>query len=77
MSGLLAAPVFFILRGPASVELAFVLHLRNGLLLTAVAVLLIGQAGTFIFSLTMLPLGYSLYGCPPAADFPNSRLQPI
>ena len=58
MNMVLAVPAFYVLRvfgtrGGTTL-------LRNGLLLAALIALLLNQMGVFLFSLTMLPLGYSL-----------------
>ncbi|MFP7755853.1 DUF2232 domain-containing protein [Thermodesulfobacteriota bacterium B35] len=58
MNMVLAVPVFYVLRvfgirGGTT-------FLRNGLLLAALGALPLNQTGVFLFSLTMLPLGYSL-----------------
>ncbi len=54
----LAVPVFYVLRSFGTREGTTLL--RNGLLLAAAGALLLHQMSVFLFSLTMLPLGYSL-----------------
>lgn len=68
---LLAVPVFLLLRTAADERTAIV-RLRNGLLLAAVGVMLVGEPALLVFSLTMLPVGWSLHrsataGLSPAA----------
>lgn len=57
---LLAVPVFLLLRTGQDERTALV-QLRNGLLLAAGGVLLAGEPALFVFSLAMLPLGWSLH----------------
>lgn len=58
MNMVLAVPVFYVLRIFGIREGTTLL--RNGLLLAALGSLPLNQTGVFLFSLTMLPLGYSL-----------------
>lgn len=68
---LLAAPVFVLLQMSED-EKRTAMRMRNGLLAAAAAALLLGQPVLFLFSATMLPLGWSLHrsarrGASPAA----------
>ncbi|MCI5224408.1 MAG: DUF2232 domain-containing protein [Candidatus Electrothrix sp. AR4] len=58
--GLLAVPIFFVFQFVVD-ERKATRQVRNGLLLTVAGALLLNQLSFFVFSLTMLPLGYSLY----------------
>ncbi len=58
MNMVLAVPAFYVLRLFGIREGTTLL--RNGLLLAALGALLLNQMGAFLFSLTMLPLAYSL-----------------
>lgn len=58
--GLLAVPVFFHLQTSEDEKKAKE-HIRNGLLLAILGSLLLNQLVLMLFSLTMLPLGWSLY----------------
>ncbi|HEB50500.1 MAG TPA: DUF2232 domain-containing protein [Desulfobulbus sp.] len=58
MNMVLAVPAFYVLRVFGTREGTSLL--RNGLLLAALGALLLNQVGVFLFSLTMLPLAYSL-----------------
>jgi uncharacterized protein YybS (DUF2232 family) len=60
MNILLAVPVFFLLQAEENYEKG-VRQLRNGILLAAAGAFLIGQIPVLVFSLTMVPLGYSLF----------------
>ncbi len=60
LNGLLAVPVFFLLLRVDNVQQANI-QIRHGLLLAAVGALLINHLMLIVFSLTMLPLGYSFY----------------
>ncbi|MCW5201103.1 DUF2232 domain-containing protein, partial [Desulfobulbus sp. F4] len=57
---LLAVPIFLLLQTAADERTAIV-QLRNGLLIAAGGAVLAGEPALFIFSLTMLPVGWSLH----------------
>lgn len=59
MNGLLAIPVFFLLT-VNGLKLGAI-QLRNSLIIACVGALLINRLEIFLFSLTLIPLGYSLY----------------
>jgi uncharacterized protein YybS (DUF2232 family) len=59
-SGLLAVPVFLFLQTSADKRQA-ILQIRNGVVFAGVGALLLNQLPLLVFSLAMLPLGYSLY----------------
>ncbi|XOF35118.1 MAG: DUF2232 domain-containing protein [Candidatus Electrothrix sp. YB6] len=60
LNGLLAVPVFLLFR-TAGDEQKAARQIRNGLLAAAGGALLLQRFPFFVFSLTMLPLGYSLH----------------
>lgn len=60
LNGLLAVPVFLLLQ-TADDKKTVGMQIRNGLLLAGLGSLLLGRFSMFLFTLTMLPLGYSLY----------------
>ena len=60
INGVLAVPVFLLLQKSDSYQQA-VLDLRNGLLIAAAGALLLKQLLFIVFSMAMIPLGYSLY----------------
>lgn len=60
LNGLLAVPVFFLLLREDNVQRANI-QIRHGLFLAAIGALLINHLMLIVFSLTMLPLGYSFY----------------
>ena len=60
LNGLLAVPIFLLLQTAAD-ERRTGLQIRNGLLLAGLGSLLLGRFSMFLFTLTMLPLGYSLH----------------
>ncbi|RWX50072.1 putative membrane protein (DUF2232) [Candidatus Electrothrix marina] len=60
LNGLLAVPIFLLLQTAAD-ERTGGLQIRNGLLMAGLASLLTGHLPMFLFTLTMLPLGYSLH----------------
>ena len=60
LNGLLAVPIFLLLQTAADERTAGQ-QIRNGLLMTGLASLLMGRLPMFLFTLTMLPLGYSLH----------------
>ncbi len=59
VSCLLAVPIFLLMRTSVD-ERKIGLQIRNGLIPVAAGALLLNQFSLFVFSLTMLPLGYSL-----------------
>lgn len=60
LNGLLAVPVFLLLQ-TAVHERRAGWQIRNGLLIAGLGSLLMGLFSMFLFTLTMLPLGYSLH----------------
>ncbi|WLE96973.1 MAG: DUF2232 domain-containing protein [Candidatus Electrothrix communis] len=60
LNGLLAVPIFLLLQIAADERTAGQ-QIRNGLLMAGLASLLMGRFPMFLFTLTMLPLGYSLH----------------
>lgn len=60
LHGLLAVPIFLLLQTAADDQKAG-LEIRNGLLIAGLGSLLLGRLPMFLFTLTMLPLGYSLH----------------
>ena len=60
LNGLLAVPIFLLLQTAADERTAGQ-QIRNGLLMAGLGSLLMGRFSMFLFTLTMLPLGYSLY----------------
>jgi uncharacterized protein YybS (DUF2232 family) len=60
LNGLLAVPIFLLLQTAANERTAG-RQIRNGLLMAGLASLLLGRFSMFLFTLTMLPLGYSLH----------------
>lgn len=60
LNGLLAVPIFLLLQTAAD-ERTGVWQIRNGLLTAGLGSLLLGRFSLFLFTLTMLPLGYSLH----------------
>jgi len=60
LNGLLAVPIFLLLQTAADERTAGQ-QIRNGLLMAGLASLLTGRLPMFLFTLTMLPLGYSLH----------------
>ncbi len=60
LNGLLAVPVFFLLLREDNVQRVNI-QIRHGLFLAAIGALLINHLMLIVFSLTMLPLGYSFY----------------
>ena len=60
LNGLLAVPVFFLLRTTENVRQATV-QIRNGLLLGAGVAIILQQLVLLVFASASLPLGYSLY----------------
>lgn len=57
---LLAVPVFLVLQ-TAQDEQTAVAQLRNALFVAAIGTLLIGEPASFVFSLTILPVGWSMH----------------
>ena len=60
LNGLLAVPIFLLLQTAADERKAGQ-QIRNGLLMAGLGSLLLGRLPMFLFTLTMLPLGYSLH----------------
>lgn len=60
LNGLLAVPIFLLLQTAVD-ERTGVRQIRNGLLMAGLGSLLLGRFPMFLFTLTMLPLGYSLH----------------
>ncbi len=60
LNSLLAVPIFLLFQTAADDKEAG-LEIRNGLLLAGLGSLLLGRLPMFFFTLTMLPLGYSLH----------------
>jgi hypothetical protein len=60
LNGLLAVPIFLLLQ-TADDERTGVRQISNGLLTAGIGSLLLGRFSMFLFTLTMLPLGYSLH----------------
>ncbi|XCN75231.1 MAG: DUF2232 domain-containing protein [Candidatus Electrothrix aestuarii] len=60
LNGLLAVPIFLLLQTAAHERRAGE-QMRNGLLMAGLASLVLGRIAMFLFTLTMLPLGYSLH----------------
>lgn len=60
LNGLLAVPIFLLLQTAADEKTAG-LQIRNALLPVGLGSLLLGRFSMFLFTLTMLPLGYSLH----------------
>uniref|UniRef100_UPI0040575FEA DUF2232 domain-containing protein n=1 Tax=Candidatus Electrothrix sp. TaxID=2170559 RepID=UPI0040575FEA len=60
LHGLLAVPIFLLLQTAADDQEAG-LEVRNGLLIVSLGALLLGRLPMFFFTLTMLPLGYTLH----------------
>jgi uncharacterized protein YybS (DUF2232 family) len=60
LNGLLAVPIFLLLQSAADEKTAG-RQIRNGLLLAGFCSLLLGRFSMFLFTLTMLPVGYSLH----------------
>ncbi|CAK8725302.1 DUF2232 domain-containing protein [Candidatus Electrothrix aarhusensis] len=60
LNGILAVPIFLLLQTAADERTADQ-QIRNGLLMAGLGSLLLGRFSMFLFTLTMLPLGYSLH----------------
>jgi len=60
LNGLLAVPIFLLFQTAAHERRAGE-QIRNGLLMAGLGSLLTGRIAMFLFTLTMLPLGYSLH----------------
>ena len=60
LNGLLAVPIFLLLQSAADEKTAG-RQIRNGLLPAGLGSLLLGRFSMFLFTLTLLPLGYSLH----------------
>jgi uncharacterized protein YybS (DUF2232 family) len=60
LNGLLAVPIFLLLQTADNDQKA-ALEIRSGLLIAGVASLLVGRFPMLLFTLSMLPLGYSLH----------------
>jgi uncharacterized protein YybS (DUF2232 family) len=60
LNGLLAVPIFLLLQ-TADDERTGIRQISNGLLTAGIGSLLLGRFSMFLFTLTMLPLGYSLH----------------
>jgi uncharacterized protein YybS (DUF2232 family) len=60
LNGLLAVPIFLLLQ-TATGDKEAGLEIRNGLLMAGLGALLLGRLPMLLFTLTMLPLGYSLH----------------
>lgn len=60
LNGVLAVPIFLLLQTAADERKAGQ-QIKNGLLMAGLGSLLMGRFSMFLFTLTMLPLGYSLY----------------
>ncbi len=59
--GVLAVPVAYVLTVEGNEQ--GIITLRNSLLIAGAVALLSGQLQLFLFTLTLIPLGYSLYTC--------------
>ncbi|MCI5194194.1 MAG: DUF2232 domain-containing protein [Candidatus Electrothrix sp. AU1_5] len=60
LNALLAVPIFLLLQTATDEQKAAV-EIRNGLLMAGLGSLLIGRFSMFLFTLIMLPVGYSLH----------------